>query len=108
MEYTALEKFMRTMGLKYSIEIDRHGISHGIKWVCISVSVTRGENQEYLVNYCYNRRKDGDLVYAEGNRILDIRDGILNYIGEEEKISRYFEVKAKELAKKYFGYSEFN
>lgn len=108
MEYTALEKFMKTMGLKYSIEIDRDGISHGVKWVCISVSVTRGKNQEYLVNHCYHRRRDGDLVYAEGNRILDIRDGILNYVGEEEKISRYFEVKARELAKNYFKYSEFD
>jgi hypothetical protein len=99
----ALKKFMDSMGIEYKVEKTNiyHQGERGTNVICVRVSVTRGEEQEYLQYHCYSKRKDGTLKYVEGNEVLGIHQGVLAYLGMDREIDNYFDNKAREVAKEY-------
>lgn len=98
----ALEKFMNTMGITYTLEVTRgYRDTMGRKNVCIEIMVKYKGEVQYIQHHCY--RKVGDaILYSEGNEIMGIKDGVLGYLGDTKKVDNYFDLLARRMAKEYF------
>lgn len=68
----ALKKFMDSMGIEYKVEKTNiyHQGERGTNVICVRVSVTRGEEQEYLQYHCYSKRKDGNYFNIFYNNVF--------------------------------------
>lgn len=91
-----LLKFMDTLNINQTIEIDRSGIdSRGNQFVCVKIQLERKGHTEYLKHHCYIIKVDKDkniqISYAEGNEIVGADKGIMGYLGSKTQIDLYFE-----------------
>lgn len=102
MNYPALEKFINTMGLRVSITTKGAGFSksNGKKFVCYKIVVSKDDNLEYVQYHCYSKGIT-EPKYMEGNEAKAIKDGVLAYLGDHDKVDNYFESKTRQLAKEY-------
>lgn len=98
----SLEKFMKTLGITYTIEISRgYRDTFGRKNVCYEIRVEYKEESQYIQYHCY--RWDGkNMVYREGNEVMGVKDGVLAYLGENQKVDEYFDRLARVKAKDFF------
>jgi len=103
----SLEKFMDRMGITYDVEISRDYYSRDGKQVCIHVLAYYQGEKQYDQHHCYGLR-NGKVFYSEGNEIMGINDGVLAYLGKEKEIDNYFEDKARDIARNYLRWQEFN
>ena len=97
----ALEKFMDSFGITYTIEIARTYRERVKPVCCLRILVERKGQPEYLQYHCYSLKSNGDLKYVEGNEIKGIHQGVLAYLGMDREIDNYFDLKAREIAKDY-------
>ena len=98
----ALEKFMNTMGITYTLEITRgYRDTMGRKYVCIEIRVEYKNDPQYIQHHCYQKSGDA-ILYSEGNEIMGIQDDVVGYLGEPEKVDAYFDRLTSRMAKEYF------
>ena len=103
----SLEKFMDRMGITYDIAVSRDYYSGYGKQVCVRVVVYYQGEEQFNQHHCYGLR-NGKVFYSEGNEVLGINDGVLAYLGKEKEIDNYFEDKARDMARNYLRWQEFN
>ena len=99
MTWTAIEKFIVNFGLDVEIKVIRDYFRSGREIVCIEVVVYHEKKIEYEQIHCYKKLKNNEVIYSEGNLIKSISDGILGFLGQDDKVDAYFEGKARELAR---------
>lgn len=97
-----IEKFMLNMGITYDLNVETHNINI-VNGICIEIIVYHKRKIQYHQHHCYRRRRDGKIVYVEGNLRIEPKKGILAYIGNEEEVHSYFAAKARELASNYLS-----
>ncbi len=108
MEYPALEKFMDRMGITYSIKTGTIILSDSprnpsiipIPRICVEISVQYKGELQYEQIHCYTLNEFGFLVNKEGSIYKSISDGVLAYLGEDDKVDEYFDQLAQEKALK--------
>lgn len=101
MEYPALEKFMDQMGIVYTIAPGRSFFHpRGGVNICMHVLVVYKGNVEYDQFHCYNVKNGSSISYDEGNQQKGVTEGILAYLGDEDKVDQYFEEIARAKALK--------
>jgi len=98
-----IEKFLDAAQAKVKVEFDTSGIDRkGKQYICFSVEVTTDKfHSEYLGYHCYERKR-GDVVYAEGNEVKGIENGILAFLGNDKEVERYLENLARKKARTMF------
>ena len=106
MEYPALEKFIDGMGMEVKIETRPVMLSvnprkpfnaPSVPRVCVDITVDYLGELQYGQVYCYIL-DEGKLQYREGDRSMKISDGILAYLGDNDKVDEYFDQLARKKA----------
>ena len=106
MEYPALEKFIDGMGLEIKIETRPVMLSvnprkpfnaPSVPRVCVDITVDYLGELQYGQVHCYIL-DEGKLQYREGDRSMKISDGILAYLGDNDKVDEYFDQLARKKA----------
>ena len=93
---------MNTMGITYTLEITRsYRDTMGRKSVCIEVMVKFKDKVQYIQHHCYRKVED-KIKYSEGNEIMGVKDGVLAYLGNNQKVDDYFDRLARRMAKEFF------
>jgi len=98
-----IEKFLNASQAEVKVALYRSGIGkNGTHYICCSVEVTTDKfHSEYLGYHCYERKR-GDVVYAEGNEVKGIENGILAFLGNDKEVERYLENLARKKARTMF------
>jgi hypothetical protein len=103
MKYPALEKFMSAMGITYEIEPDSIGeAGGGYQDLCVHITVFYRGNIELDQYRCYKHKPNVDIRYSIGHTVKGVREGILAVLGDDFKVTNYFEDLAKMKAIEYF------
>jgi hypothetical protein len=108
MEYPALEKFIDRMGITYSIKTGpvillanpKNPFNRTLPRICVEISVQYKGETQYEQIHCYTLNEFGFLVYKEGSIYKSISDGVLAYLGEDDKVEEYFDQLSREKALK--------
>lgn len=98
---SVIEKFMETMGITYDIEQTRRLIYAGKPSACYTATAYYKGKKEYEQHHCYSRRSDGTIIYEEGNEVIGPDKGVFVYLGTNPDVRRFFEVKARQMAKQF-------
>lgn len=94
-----IEKLMSNMGIKYNIEVARPlFMSRGKYIICYVIEVWYEGEIQYEQYHCYEIRRDGKVVYEDGNTVKSIESGILSFLGMNKEVSKYFSNKTREMA----------
>lgn len=93
-----IEKFMEGMGIVYSINRVE---SFNSKNYCNKVVAKHNDNDEYVKYFCWRMTHRG-VEFSEGNNVVSVNEGIFAYLGDKIMVDKYFYLKAKEQAIKYF------
>lgn len=103
MENSAIEKFIKTMGITYDIERGYTFHTHGTgrPGICYGVHAYYGGTKTYEQHHCYSIRKDGGIMYEEGNEVSGLGRGVFAYLGMDYEVRRYFEVKTRKMAQDF-------
>jgi hypothetical protein len=103
MKYPALEKFMSAMGITYEIEPDSISEeSGGYQDLCVHITVFYRGDIELDQYRCYKHKPNVDIRYSIGHTVKGVREGILAVLGDDFKVTNYFEYLARTKAKEYF------
>ena len=106
MEYPALEKFIDGMGLEIKIETRPVIFSvnprkpfnaPSVPRICVDITVDYLGELQYGQVHCYIL-DEGKLRYREGDRSMKISDGVLAYLGDNDKVDEYFDQLARKKA----------
>jgi len=100
----AIEKFIDRLGIR--LEIKRNSKIYYIKdgpSICVSITAHYKGKKNYEQYHCYtfNLNKK-DVSYESGNNLIELESGIFSYLGNNPEVNKYFESKARELAKEFF------
>lgn len=99
--YNSLKKFMKTLGITYTIEMAReYRNTYGEKNVCFEIRVEHKGTVQYLQHHCYGKVRD-EIRYTGGNEIMGVKDGVLAYLGDNQKVDEYFDGLARIKARDY-------
>lgn len=102
----SLLKFMKLANLEYEIDIMKsYRDTMGRKSICVSVTVFTEKpkfKKEYEENHCYQLNKKGQVVYDQGETIIDVEMGLLSYLGDNDAVDNYFDRLARDKAKEFF------
>jgi hypothetical protein len=103
MEYPALEKFIKQMGIVYTIVPGKTWFDpRGGTGVCMHVVVLYKGKVEYDQYHCYVIRSNNKVIYDEGNEVKGVKDGILAYLGDDEMVDDYFDKLARKKALQFY------
>jgi hypothetical protein len=99
----SIEKFMKTMGITYDIERGYTFHTHGTgrPGVCYAVYAYYEGKKTYDQHHCYSIKKDGVIIYEEGNEVIGLDQGVFSYLGMNADVRRYFEVKTRKMAQEF-------
>jgi hypothetical protein len=105
MEYSALEKFIDRMGITYSIKTGpvilvanpKNPFNRTLPRICVDITVDYLGELQYGQVHCYIL-DEGKLQYREGDRSMKISDGVLAYLGDNDKVDEYFDQLARKKA----------
>jgi hypothetical protein len=106
MEYPALEKFIDGMGLEIKIETRPIMLfanprklfdAPRVPRICVDITVDYLGELQYGQVHCYIL-DEGKLQYREGDRSMKISDGVLAYLGNNDKVDEYFDQLARKKA----------
>jgi hypothetical protein len=100
----AIEKFIDRLGIR--LEIKRNSKIYYIKdgpSICVSITAYYKNKKEYEQHHCYTfNLSEKDVSYEQGNKMTELDNGIFHYLGNGPDVDKYFESKARELAKEFF------
>ena len=102
----AIEKFMGMMGINYDIYRTSkvfHDNRTGRRVTCFTVNAYHGGEKQYEQHHCYAEKRDGGVLYEEGNDVKSPGKGVFSYLGMDKDVNRYFEKKARQMAIDFFS-----
>lgn len=100
--YTALEKFMSTMGITYTVKISKVYYNPR-KTACVTViAYYQGQEQFHKIN-CFSSESNGTVKFSDGNLLMSVKEGILHFLGEDQLVKEYFYNLGKQVAIEYLG-----
>ena len=103
MDFTSIEKFIKTVGITIDYEISRDFIKpNGLRCICVEIIGYYKHKITYDQYHCYEFKGNGKISYDEGNKIMGPSNGIFVYLGDDRMVDIYFEERARAFALKEF------
>ena len=103
MEFPALEKFIKSMGITVELKVDRTFVdSRGRRNVRIRIRAFYNGNKTYEKYNWYEFTNRGEMTFSEGDIVMGPNDGVFAYLGDKHKINQFFGDLAEKKAKNFY------